>query len=254
MRWPAIIFSRIKAFGETYDVFPRTEMPVYYEKYEDKRDKSATTIFLLPSENFDAKIVCPAGVKVGASAALAAAAFLIHTRGLPLSECLIETEEKTYRILQDKKGKLKLTAPKCKQLFSNKPISIGMTEIFISAVTDDFGAMVLTKCYDSDMFSGVALHRMQLLVDEKTPQILGSVAYSLSGENIKAKACQTLKKTIDMPLRLATAIASSLVLPPGMAVTVTLNGVGFGFSVHGFGFAATPLDYSVFTLPLPDVF
>lgn len=133
-----MLFSRIKALGISFDVFPVSIMPKEPDRYRDDTG-SAVTVFLLPSIECDARIVMldedGACVADRLAASLAATAFLVAERGLPLDEVSIETESKNTDIEIAEKGKkYYIKLPKCKLLCSNKEKKSEKTEIIFSDI------------------------------------------------------------------------------------------------------------------------
>ena len=96
LRGPCMLFSRIRALGISFDVFPVSNMPREPHRYRDATG-SATTVFLLPSIECDARIVMLEEdgdyVADRIAASVAAAVFLFAVRGLPLDEISVETDK-----------------------------------------------------------------------------------------------------------------------------------------------------------------
>ncbi len=210
MRWPVIIFSRICVFGESFDVFPVSKMPTAPHCFSDSRDPTVSPLFLLPSEIADAEVRSIHSGCLGASAAMAAAAFLLDVRGLPLAELDVECGDEIYKIISSKNQDFReiLTA-KCKLLCAKQRVIMENTEIFSSVVADDVGTLCAVSCSNADAFSDTALRRLPLCVSDSlgitAPD--GAVAFSRSGEGVVARGVITSDQTRDRTMRLARAAA-----------------------------------------------
>ena len=168
-RWPVIIFSRITVFGESFDVFPRREMPRDPLPYIDKRDASVDTVFLLPSTDADifAESV-RAEVTRGSDASLsyATALFLLRVRGVPLGELTVKTPRGFYDVKSVKNdGKYGVLMSKCKQLYTKSANFADKTDVKVHTASLDSALYNIVECADSDMFSEEILHSLLLSRD-----------------------------------------------------------------------------------------
>lgn len=249
---PAIIFSRIYAFGTVYDVFAVSEPPSYPESFYDVRDKNAETVFILPSLLADASVTSYKNPSPSPSAALAAAAFLTFVRGLPLEEVDIESEGERFKILLlPKRDNLQIFLPKCKLICAKRDVIVEKIKISVSDVNVNGRRISLIRCDDFSAFDSSGLSRIIFESSEFAPD--GAVAYSLA-EGCATAASKFINSNPDSILCAALAVARAEGVGTLIRrLSVKISDAEILVESAGSHFAASDGKIKYLTLAAPDI-
>ena len=219
-----MLFSRIRALGISFDVFPVSNMPREPHRYRDATG-SATTVFLLPSIECDARIVMLEEdgdyVADRIAASVAAAVFLFAVRGLPLDEISVETDKGREDIEIAENGKkYYIRLPKCKLLCSNETKNIQKTEITFSDILV-FDRRVRTVICDDVAFF-LRENMASLILDDIEGCADVVTAASLS-DNVLQIECYS--RALCESDHIYSAISAHLIFPNSTDLPVSFHGV-----------------------------
>ena len=151
-------------------------------------------MFILPSLLADLSVVmynseCKR-VSVSYGAAVAAAAFLVKFRGLPLDTVEVEMDKGIESVNFCKAGNISILLPKCKQLLEKSRIFQGEIKktVKIISVKSHAKTAAVIHCDDADLFREA--HLGELLFDCEAADF--AVAFSYGDRGIKTKCHSTL--------------------------------------------------------------
>ncbi len=257
-RWPVIIFSRILAFGRSFDVFSLSRFPAVPSRYLDTRDSTVDSVIITPSHGADvsARLVSGNGrdVTCGELPAFCAGVFLYAVRGLPSSEIEVEASDKIYRITKTLKNrKTSIILPKCKLLYANKRENVDEMETFVSSFSYKNRIFKLVECKYASHFSDANLRT--LLRSSIEDSIDGVAAYSLQGSEATVKYILTdpsdASSLLNILLAVATAALSKGVFSPDL--TVKYDGGKIRVTLWGDELAVSDEKMEIFTLTAPNI-
>lgn len=202
-----MFYTIIAPFGR-FDLFAEAEL----HKELPRTEKCPNIPLLISaSESADIKVtpintedVCEASDPLFA---LAAGAFLMKVRGLPLDEAEIETASGIFKLLLDEKGdRVGVILSKCKQLSSNSKFLLENIEIKCSDYLS-FGKRIrLVRSRDPEMFSPDALRLASFR--KGLPLADCAAVFSLGEDRCEYRFTSREKEKEKYALRCALAIAS----------------------------------------------
>ncbi len=142
-------------------------------------------------------------------APLAAAEFMLDRRGLPLEEITVAFSGEIYLVSKTgKDGKIGIITEKCKQLYSNMPIFVEGTEIFISEYLFE---NVVIRIFESSSAVLVNKDALRLILYREEFGIADiAAAFSRAGEEVRISFETVGKKTVYPELVTALAALSAM--------------------------------------------
>lgn len=227
-------------------------MPSEPEKYFDGRDESVRTVFLLPSIDCDARAFVPRALSPSASAAMAAAEFLIYERGLPLDMVDVESQGRVYTVKSAPEiSRCEILVPKCKLICSNLSVLYEKTEISVSKIVDESGSIYAVRCDDAECFSLSVLKRIALEFFD--PDAIFTVAFSTDENEVNTKIFE-IKNDPDMKTHAAVAVARAMGVGTVFeSVSVKCGGVKFRVCDDGSYFAVSSQSPKPLTFFAPSI-
>ena len=245
----AIIFSRIRALGACFDVFPMSEPCA--RDLRDTRDADVYTAILLPSHTADAEVVMMEANIPSAAMALAGARFLLSVRGLPLEETEIYASGRIYKIVrEDRNASPSIILAGCHRPHARRRMIIDTVTLELLFVSVDGANVCVSLCDDCDCFSVDSLLRVAYETREAMP--CGVVAVSSHSGMIRARE-YFVRRSPDNALIAARAAACACGL--GALVRdarVTVAASTFSLSECDGGVAVSADDGPPYVLFTPD--
>ena len=228
-------------------------MPDSPELFADTRDKSVSTLFLLPSLECDFHVSSLEPRHSGYLApAYAASLFLTGERGLPLDELVADTPDGACFIKKlGNSGKYGLVMPKCRFLYTKTAIFDGDIHLRASCVKILNHTVCIVDTLDATMVSDTVMKR--LLLSDCGENISASAAVSFNGEGLFAKAAYLDPSDRALPHLLACALASRHFLRCGASILkINLGGSEFHFAHTDGEVIAIEQNPVLLTLHAPD--
>ena len=161
-----MVYSKIKVFGCDVCVIPTARDNVKSELLIREResnlpigDSELPQMYILPSLSADAETVAASRSEWGHTLSptvqtAAAAVFMRCTRGLPLDEIEIKSEDEILTAFIDAKNRIiSLKMPKCTLKYSNICQNYANCEISSRVYSTKIGNVIVIKCENSSFFS-----------------------------------------------------------------------------------------------------
>lgn len=193
-----MVYSKIKVFGCDVCVIPTARDNVKSELLIREResnlpigDSELPQMYILPSLSADAETVAASRSEWGHTLSptvqtAAAAVFMRCTRGLPIDEIEIKSEDEILTAFIDAKNRIiSLKMPKCTLKHSNICQNYANCEISSRVYSTKIGNVIVVKCENSSFFSRDA--HLSFLYSAAR-EYVASVSYSIEDNGIHLSA------------------------------------------------------------------
>lgn len=168
--------TRISVMGQMFTLISVFEPKEYGEFVRTKNDKEIT-VLLHPSKIADFTVTIPETFGCAHSlyieATVAAAAFLVNYRGLPLDEITFESGGQKIEVFHTGSDDFVVNVRKCKCLFTKHKIDVSGCEIEC-AVFPSFPCLCFVRSNDVSLFDA---KNLKDVIFQRLPNLLYAVAF-----------------------------------------------------------------------------